>query len=411
MDMKKTLIVYLLTLLPLNVSAYPYVKGLFTADELIKVLKIEIELEKNISLCGKKSLTEGLNENECISDAHAKRDVAVSSFPSIDKKLKEIPEFSKESESYYCTPPSTARRVRDCNLDILVGDFCKKNWLQIEMTRGSRSESCGIEDVNALIRKVRADIVRGKPRGPMVNPLDIKYTGQKESIINPLREKLKLEKNKTHSLDYIYWADESWVKSKYPDDGIRKSFYYYAPDGFQVCELLSYKKKERKNAKVRVKPVVFPEDKNLRKRDQRIKGYEFDLNAISGNWHDQYSSTASVRNILFSTVSISTSTKDRKDYGCTIFKDPVPVPVEDPPHMNVQVSISRSDTSEHSGRVKAVAEGVPPWEVSYTVQALRDGEWHEVAKDKVKFTKNKVEFTKDYYWHNAESWRLKDVIK
>jgi hypothetical protein len=400
--------------------AFSYNTKFFTPDELITIIKLDTEYANNRLVCKQNSLVKGVNKDECEKQAHSERNKAAMLISSIAKELETSPLLTEEKAIEICNKKP---EIGNCSLDVLIDHFCKsnlRNVIRYNLMRGntSNTEKCDISVVNYIIGQYREIVLSGKKRPNRTrfgwDPNPTGYTGPKATEIRKLYRDLKTANDRASKIDYIYWSGYVWVRSEWGDDGIRQNYPYLVSEGSQVCRLVDYKKDERGNSKVRKSHIYFNKDNN--QDGTKIHGYNFDLNAIGGTVFDQYSSTAKVGNVLMSTIPHYYSIKDRKDLGCFVpSKDVKPEPKPEPPPsmpgMSVQIKIYPSTTSTHSGTVSITANGTPPWEVSYEVYAYRDEKWHYVGKEHIKFLDPRNQYNRDYYWHKAERWELRNVMK
>lgn len=244
-------------------------------------------------------------------------------------------------------------------------------------------------------------------------------TLQKIKNLEDENDKLFLRKTRSVFLQWkgLYCKAEA---AKSPVDerpDCRQKYYFDGNNDYQYCRsIVESEHGTRGDTEIRWDYRYYDDENDKPIHLRRIKGRYADLHAIGGPWHDQYSSNAKVPEVILEFIPYDFGLPARRLLGCYVH--PKVEEGEEPqdsgevnPNMDVQISIYPSDTSQDSGRVRVYAEGTPPWEVSYTVQALRKSKWHLVAKEHLKFTKPKVEFIKDYYWYKAESWKLVDINK
>jgi len=194
----------------------------------------------------------------------------------------------------------------------------------------------------------------------------------------------------------------------------RISYNLEAPKGYQFCQILERDETESGDSEIRWNYMLFDDEENQSVYQNKIKSVNVDLHAIGGPWHDRYKSVAKVNEVILEFIPIEADKSTRESLGCVILEKP-PVVIETGPTTkpesdlsspDVSVNVTRSPTSTHSGRVDISGSGAPPWEISYTVEALREGKWYGVADEHIKITKPNLSLVKDYYWYDSESWRV-----
>jgi hypothetical protein len=264
-----------------------------------------------------------------------------------------------------------------------------------------------------------------------INPESYRNPDIRQSVSPALTRKIKLLEDRNFKYgDFLGgYIRMQWVGARCDAKAQKNPFQHRptcdsrvdlnSPDGHQFCRLIEWDDYTAKEARVdQPKYNLFPEDADIPREKRKIKGLYTKLHAAGGGWSDQYKSSAQLRSAVLDFLPYDAPISVRKQFNCEVLSPVIeeePIPEDDIPYMDISISIRPGTASEHSGTVSIQVNGNPPWEVTYTVEALRIKDnvstWHTVGKESVKFTKSPIIYNKDWYWHEAMSWRLTNVTK